>query len=116
MLQFFKCADENAVREELVRICDTLDRIGEQFELMEWCNLVGLIRIAIIDPTTSYPEIGAIVLRDLKQAQEKVLKTAWQDIQASPELLKLLPAHSSRPLALKDDNFLVTDPPVLVSE
>jgi chemotaxis protein histidine kinase CheA/CheY-like chemotaxis protein len=116
MLQFFKCADENAVREELVRICDTLDRIGEQFELMEWCNLVGLIRIAIIDPTTSYPEIGAIVLRDLKQAQEKILKNAWQDIHASPELLNLLPAHSSRPLALKDDNFLVTDPPVLVSE
>ena len=112
MLKFFKCADEQAVQEELIRVCDTLDRIGEQFELAEWCNLVGLIRIAIIDPTTSYPEIGAIVLRDLKQAQDKVLKNAWQDIHASSDLLTLLPAHPSHPVTLRDDNFLITDPPV----
>lgn len=109
MLQLFKHRDEKNARTQLVRICDTLERMGEQFELTEWCELVGLARLAIIDPSTSYPEIGAIVLRDFKQAQSKVLKNAWKEIQASEDLLKLLPkpsVSSGTPEHLSDLDFV----------
>ena len=94
MLELFKQRDDKNVRAQLVRICDTLERMGEQFELTEWCELVGLARLAIINSSTNYPEIGAIVLRDFKQAQSKVLNNAWKEIQASADLLKLLPKPS----------------------
>ena len=104
MLELFKHADEDAVRSELVRLCNTLDRLGEQFELTSWCHVVGLARSAILDPSTSYPEIGAIVLRNLKVAQEQILAGQWEQIQPSPELhALLLPNSQPSSISLNSD-------------
>lgn len=91
MLGTFKQPDSNASRSALADICQRLKNIGEQFELVEWCDLLDQAERAITNPQKSYRSLAPVVIKEIKQAQDQVMAGRFTQITASPGLLELLP-------------------------
>ena len=112
MLTTFKAADDQRSREHLVLICQRLYRLGEPFDLVQWCNLLASIEAAIGNPQHSYRSLAPVLIKDLKLAQELVLAGRGAEIQISPAVLSLVPpavaqdAFSPVPLTEDDLNTL----------
>ena len=112
MLTTFKAADDQRSREHLVLICQRLYRLGEPFDLVQWCNLLASIEAAIGNPQHSYRSLAPVLIKDLKLAQELVLAGRGVEIEISPAVLSLVPpavaqdAFSPVPLTEDDLNTL----------
>lgn len=112
MLTTFKTTDDQRSREHLGRICQRLYRLGEPFDLLQWCNLLATIEVAIGNPQHTYRSLAAVLIKDLKLAQELVLAGRGREIEISPEVLSLLPppvvqdTFNSAPLTEEDLNTL----------
>jgi chemosensory pili system protein ChpA (sensor histidine kinase/response regulator) len=112
MLTTFKAADDQRSREHLGLICQRLYRLGEPFDLVQWCNLLASIEAAIGNPQHSYRSLAPVLIKDLKLAQELVLAGRGAEIQISPAVLSLVPpavaqdAFSPVPLTEDDLNTL----------
>ncbi|MBW4467356.1 MAG: response regulator [Pegethrix bostrychoides GSE-TBD4-15B] len=91
MLQLFKQPDSDASRQQLQVICQTLAQAGEQFDLPEWCDLVGSAEQVILNADNTYRTLAPIVIKDIKHAQEQILAGNSLDVSASDDLLDLLP-------------------------
>ncbi len=74
MLQLFKEDDRPSSRSKLQAICDQLVQMGEQFDQDSWCNLIQIVKAAIANSFNSYRILAPIIIREIKQAQESVLK------------------------------------------
>ncbi|NMF82058.1 hybrid sensor histidine kinase/response regulator [Nodosilinea sp. P-1105] len=94
MLTTFKQADTPTSRQDLAHICQRLHSIGEQFELTHWCDLTHAVRQAVGNPQVTYRTLAPIVIKDLKQAQEQVLRQAPDQITTSTALLEMVPADT----------------------
>ncbi|MBW4649992.1 MAG: response regulator [Kastovskya adunca ATA6-11-RM4] len=90
MLQLFKQADCLAHRQQLQEHCQHLERLGEQFNLPTWCELINTSSAAIATPTNSYRKLAGIVIKDIKQAQELVVENRAAEITVSDELKALV--------------------------
>jgi chemotaxis protein histidine kinase CheA len=99
MLALFKRTDQDLARQELVKVCQRLNRIGEQFELNPWCELIGQATLAIANSQQTFRTLAPILIKDLKRAQDLVLAGNHYQISATAELLALLPPSP----ALKED-------------
>ena len=112
MLTTFKTTDDQRSREHLGRICQRLYRLGEPFDLLQWCNLLATIEVAIGNPQHTYRSLAAVLIKDLKLAQELVLAGRGGEIEISLEVLSLVPtaveqdAFSNAPLTEEDLNSL----------
>ncbi len=91
MLQLFKQGDTTGTRQHLQNLCRSLNQLGQQFEIHGWGDLLDLAERAIAHPDNSFRTLAPIVIRDIKQAQERVLASRSGDIAASDALLNLLP-------------------------
>jgi chemotaxis protein histidine kinase CheA len=91
MLTTFKQADDGRSRQELGRLCQRLQSIGEQFELAEWCALIQAVNGAIANSQQTYRRLAPVVIKDLKQAQDLVLAGTTHQVTVSANLQALLP-------------------------
>lgn len=103
MLGLFKQADTAKTRSELQAICQKLVRIGEQFELANWCKITNAARQVVSNEQQTYRALAPVVIKELKQAQDLVLAGQGSQIQISEAFQELLP-HTS---GITDD--LLTD-------
>ncbi|MEM8602700.1 MAG: response regulator [Cyanobacteria bacterium P01_H01_bin.121] len=84
-----------------MQICQTLKRLGDQFELATWQQLLDAAEAAIANPKNSFLALSPVVIRELQRAQDQVLSGQPQLIQASAELQALAPA--SEPMSFDDE-------------
>ncbi|TVQ10147.1 MAG: hybrid sensor histidine kinase/response regulator [Leptolyngbya sp. DLM2.Bin27] len=105
MLATFKRPDDSASRQELGRLCQRLSSIGEQFELSEWCLLTQAVDQAIASPQQTYRTLAPVVITNLKQAQDRVLAGAVNQVVISAALQALLPGPVAATSA-NDDSTL----------
>ncbi len=94
MLTTFKQADTPTSRQDLEHICQRLHSIGEQFELTHWCHLTHAVRQAVGNSQVTYRTLAPIVIKDLKQAQEQVLRQTPDQITPSTALLEMVPTDT----------------------
>jgi len=112
MLTTFKANDDERSREHLAHICQRLYRLGEPFDLVQWCNLLAIIEATIGNPQHTYRSLAPVLIKDLKLAQELVLAGRGGEIEISPEMLSLVPtlvtqeALCGAPLTEEDLNSL----------
>jgi chemosensory pili system protein ChpA (sensor histidine kinase/response regulator) len=91
MLQLFRQSDGDAAsRQQLQEMCRSLASMGDQFELRTWCHLIESVRQAIACPENTYRTLAPVVIKDIKQAQEKVLAGRVAEIAPSSQLQALL--------------------------
>jgi chemotaxis protein histidine kinase CheA/CheY-like chemotaxis protein len=105
MLTTFKQNDTAASRQELVRICQRLRSLGEQFELSTWCDLIEHAAQAVANPQQTYRTLAPILIKDIKQAQELVLTGNLGQVVKSQALLDLVPPPADI-TATEDDETL----------
>ncbi|MEG4966437.1 response regulator [Microcoleus sp. B6-A1] len=92
LLQEFKQPEGPESRRQLKNICRNLLRAGEEFELPCWIELIQAVSKAIANPDNTYRTLAAIIIRDIKQAQELVISGLESSIAPSAKLLALQPA------------------------
>ncbi|MEG3925807.1 MULTISPECIES: response regulator [unclassified Microcoleus] len=92
LLQEFKQPEGPESRRQLKNICRNLLRAGEEFELPCWIALIQAVSKAIANPENTYRTLAAIIIRDIKQAQELVISGLESSIVPSEKLLSLQPA------------------------
>ncbi|GAB4145401.1 MAG: hypothetical protein Fur0046_23030 [Cyanobacteria bacterium J069] len=98
MLQLFKQADNATTRQQLQTLCRTLSGFGDQFDLPAWAELLTLAERAIAHPNNDFRTLALVIIKDIKQAQERVLSKRPSDITPSEALLQLQPSHDELPL------------------
>lgn len=91
MLTTFKTPDDERSRQHLVRICQRFYRLGEPFDLVQWCNLVTAVEAAVGNLQHTYRSLAAVLIKHLKLAQDLVLAGRGDEIEISPEVLALVP-------------------------
>ncbi|BAU40886.1 response regulator [Leptolyngbya sp. O-77] len=92
MLQLFKQADSDATRQQLQSLCRTLSGYGDPFDLPAWAELLSLAERAIAHPDNEFRTLAPVIIKDIKQAQERVLASRAADITPSKALLQLQPS------------------------
>ena len=104
MLTTFKTPDDERSRQHLVRICQRFYRLGEPFDLIQWCNLVAAVEAAVGNLQHTYRSLAAVLIKHLKLAQDLVLAGRGDEIEISPEVLALVPASVTQdPPVTKED-------------
>jgi HPt (histidine-containing phosphotransfer) domain-containing protein len=100
MLDLFKRAERLADgRAQLLAIADRLLGHGQLAGLDNWVTLLGQVKAAIANPDNAYRTLAAIVIKELKQAQDWVKLDHPVSIGASEQLLALLPMAADLDLA-----------------
>lgn len=90
MLQLFKQTTTFSARQNLQQCCYQLVRLGETWNLPKWCGLCQAAASAIGNPENTYLTLAKIVITEIKQAQELVLKGREAEIAISQQLEALL--------------------------
>ncbi|MEM0978999.1 MAG: response regulator, partial [Cyanobacteria bacterium P01_H01_bin.58] len=91
MLALFKQPDTDASRASLQACCEALERIGTQFDLQGWEELASATRLVAGNPDNTYRTLAPIVIKELKKAQEQILKGQAEEVTVCPELEAMLP-------------------------
>ncbi|MCF4966335.1 response regulator [Nostoc sp. CMAA1605] len=86
MLQLFKQPATSESRQNLQQCCQQLVRLGQTWNLSNWCNLCKAATTAIGNTENSYIILAKIVITEIKQAQELVLQGRETDITISQQL------------------------------
>ncbi|MEI6428187.1 MAG: response regulator [Pseudanabaena sp. ELA607] len=102
MLQLFKGTDDSNSRDGLQEIAQRIQQYGIKFGIPAWSNLLGKVAQALVNSAFSYRELAPVVIREIKQAQEKFISGEGHQIAASTALLDLLP---KRAVVLEDDEI-----------
>jgi chemotaxis protein histidine kinase CheA len=93
MLQLFKQSGTASSREKLQLCCQQLLKLGEKFDLPNWCKLCESATKAIANRDNSYLTLAKIIITEIKQAEELVIHDKEIEITISQELeaLELIP-------------------------
>ena len=91
ILTCFKQPDQPPTRQTLQTLCQNLYRIGEQFDLTAWCDLVNTARLAVSNQANTYRTLAPIVIREIKKGQEMVLAGRAAEIAVSDAMQSLAP-------------------------
>jgi chemotaxis protein histidine kinase CheA len=103
MLELFKQAESLADgRDRLLAIADRLLGHGQLARLDNWVTLLSQVKAAIANPDNAYRTLAAVVIKELKQAQDWVKLDHPVSIGASAQLLALLPMAADLDLATLD--------------
>jgi chemotaxis protein histidine kinase CheA/ActR/RegA family two-component response regulator len=102
MLQMFKQPDNASNRQQLQEICQRMANLGEPLGLTKWSELLLTSSAAIANPENSARTLAAIVIKEIKQAQELVLAGNQAEILPSKQLKTLLPPVLSKSNASAD--------------
>ncbi|MBW4611827.1 MAG: response regulator [Desmonostoc vinosum HA7617-LM4] len=90
MLQLFKQPATSASRQNLQQCCQQLARLGDRFNLPNWCSLLQAAADAIANSENTYLTLAKIVITEIKQAQELVIQNRETEIVISQQLQGLL--------------------------
>ncbi len=90
MLQLFKQTTTSSTRQNLQECCHQLVKLGESWNLSNWCSLCQAAASAIANPENTYLTLAKIVITEIKQAQELVLQGKEAEIAISEQLKALL--------------------------
>ncbi|MFN6440450.1 MAG: response regulator [Nostoc sp. DedSLP01] len=90
MLQLFKQTTTSSTRQNLQECCYQLVKLGEAWNLPNWCGLCQAAASAIANPENTYLTLAKIVITEIKQAQELVLQGREAEIAISQQLEALL--------------------------
>ncbi|MGH1394478.1 MAG: Hpt domain-containing protein, partial [Trichormus sp.] len=89
MLQLFKQPATPESREHLQECCNELVKIGQTWNLPNWCTLSKAAARAIGNPENSYLTLAKIIITEIKKAQELVLQGRELEISISDQLESL---------------------------
>uniref|UniRef100_B8HTI2 histidine kinase n=1 Tax=Cyanothece sp. (strain PCC 7425 / ATCC 29141) TaxID=395961 RepID=B8HTI2_CYAP4 len=92
MLELFKQGDTPVCRQQLREMCFSLARLAEPDQLPGWSNLLSLVDQVIAHPENSFVAMAAPVIREIKTAQEQILR-GETDFSSSPQFLALVPVE-----------------------
>jgi len=109
MLTLFKQTDNNSSRTALQSCCEALKRIGEQFDLDQWCDITTATYQAVGNLEQTYRALAPVVIKELKRAQEQVLSGQATAIAISAELEALIPIALETEDSLDDIDSLLDD-------
>lgn len=110
MLQLFKQVEQPDSRQQLQALCQDLARMGEQFELSAWSELIKTADLAIANPQNSYSTLAPILIKEIKGARDLVLANHSTEIFPSQQLETLITLE----FALATEDELV--PQLTISE
>jgi len=105
MLKLFKQPETTETRQAICDLCRVLGKVGDQFELPQWRHLLDVTHEAIAIPSNSFTQLAAIVIKDLKRAQELVLAKREAEISISADLQNLLPLEPDPQDAEEEEIF-----------
>lgn len=109
MLTLFKQTDNDSSRTALQSCCEALKRIGEQFDLDQWCDITTATYQAVGNLEQTYRALAPVVIKELKRAQEQVLSGQATAIAISAELEALIPIALETEDSLDDIDSLLDD-------
>ncbi|MBD2016380.1 Hpt domain-containing protein [Microcoleus sp. FACHB-53] len=87
MLQLFKQQDTPASRQQLQAMCKRLLQLGAGIK--PWQSLIQISYKAMANPKNSYPALAPIVIKELKQASDKLQQGKANELTPTPQLQKL---------------------------
>ncbi|MBN3884550.1 MAG: response regulator [Nostoc sp. JL34] len=105
MLQLFKQTTTPSTRQNLQQCCHQLVKLGETWNLPNWCGLCQAAASAIGNPENTYLTLAKIVITEIKQAQELVLQGREAEIAISQQLEALLSFAEIELLEITPDLF-----------
>lgn len=114
MLQIFKQPATSASRQKLQDCCNQLVKLGKTWNLPNWCNLCKAAANAIANQENTYLTLAKIVITEIKQAQELVLRSRESEITISHRL-EALWGFPEMPLLEVAQNLL-GDVPTAISQ
>ncbi|MGB3670098.1 MAG: response regulator [Phormidesmis sp.] len=91
LLATFKQADDAESRKSLQAICEQLVAVGEQFELLEWCDLTETARMASANLNNEYRILAPVLIKEIKKSQDLVLSGRASEVAVSEAMQALLP-------------------------
>lgn len=97
MLQLFKQQDTPASRQQLQVMCKRLLQLGAGIK--PWQSLIQVSYKAMVNPKNSYPALAPIVIKELKQASDKLQQGKANELTPSPQLQKLATVAAATPSA-----------------
>lgn len=97
MLQLFKQQDTPASRQQLQAMCKRLLQLGAGIK--PWQSLIQVSYKAMANPKNSYPALAPIVIKELKQASDKLQQGKANELTPSPQLQKLATVAAATPSA-----------------
>ena len=112
MLQLFKTKSTAESRSNLQQCCQQLDSLGQRWNLPHWSSLCQAADRAIANPENTYLTLAKIVITEIKQAQELVIKGQESSIVVSQQLVALCPQEQqavAEPIAEEDLFATTTD-------
>ncbi|MDZ8086006.1 MAG: Hpt domain-containing protein [Nostoc sp. DedQUE12b] len=116
MLQLFKQTTTPSTRQNLQQCCHQLVKLGETWNLPNWCGLCQAAASAIGNPENTYLTLAKIVITEIKQAQELVLQGREAEIVISQQLEALLSFAEIELLEITPDLFDEQSPVLPESE
>ncbi|MBH8563632.1 response regulator [Nostoc sp. CENA67] len=116
MLQSFKQKTTPESRQNLQQSCQQLVKLGDTWNLSNWCSLCQAAANAIANPDNTYLTLAKIVITEIKQAQELVLQGREAEIAISQQLEGLLTFPEIDLLTITTDLLderlaIITEPP-----
>ncbi|MDZ8136646.1 MAG: Hpt domain-containing protein, partial [Nostoc sp. DedQUE04] len=116
MLQLFKQTTTPSTRQNLQQCCHQLVKLGETWNLPNWCGLCQAAASAIGNLENTYLTLAKIVITEIKQAQELVLQGREAEIAISQQLEALLNFAEIELLEITPDLFDEQSPVLTESE
>jgi chemosensory pili system protein ChpA (sensor histidine kinase/response regulator) len=95
MLKILKQGDNPDNRNTLQAHCEYLSNKGKQKNLFGWVELMETAKLAIANPNNEYDTTVKLIITEIKQAGEKLLKPE-ENISVSRQLLALVPELRAR--------------------
>ncbi len=97
--------DQPVLRTQIQQICQKLGNLGENFEFLEWTNLLTACRLAIANPANTLSQLAESISIAIKQAQVLVRVDRHQEIRVTPDLEALIVGKTSKSTSLGSENL-----------
>ncbi|MGY6531018.1 MAG: hybrid sensor histidine kinase/response regulator [Cyanobacterium sp.] len=96
MLKLLKQGDSPDNRHSIQKHCETLSLEGKKQNLFGWVSIMETAQGAIAKPHHDYSSTTKLIIKEIKQASEYLLKGDVNAIAVSDQLLELAPSARTR--------------------
>ncbi len=96
MLKILKQGDSSPSREAIQAHCEFLSLEGKKQDLFGWVSVMETAKLAIAKPNHNFEATAKLIIKEIKQSAEYLLKGELNAIAVSDKLLKLAPDAKTR--------------------
>ncbi len=96
MLRLYKQPDSAENRQKWQEYCQDLADLGQERDLAPWVLLLEASKKAIANAENSYRSCAGVIIKEIKQAREKIVAGSSQEITITEQLQVLLPVEQSK--------------------